>query len=224
MSDGAGSDVGTITAWELLTTPPLAGTCNTCDAVVSTRLAFFTAEDKAEGIEVAWEFSDMSDVTSIELERAPAQVGPWEPVAADYATDGTRTAALDRSAQADQTYFYRLRVNERDGSQSTMGLVAARHAAGGIQSTKLLGASPNPASKNTTMAFRLSQAQFVHLSVVDAQGRRVRTLHEGQLAVGEYARFWDGLDENGKVAPAGLYFGVLHTAEGRQSSRFALVR
>ena len=123
-----------------------------------------------------------------------------------------------------QTYFYRLRVSERDGRQSTMGLIAAGHSAGGIRSTQLMGASPNPASKTTTLAFRLSQAQFVHLSVVDAQGRRVRTLHQGELSVGEHSRFWDGADDNGQIAPAGLYFGVMHTAEGRQSSRFVLVR
>ncbi len=224
VSDNAGADTGTLTAWELITSPPLAGTCNVCDAVVSTRLAMFVAEDKVDGIEVAWELADRGDVTGVSLERASAQVGPWEPVVGEYATDGSRTAVLDRTAQTDQTYFYRLRVNERDGSQSTLGLVAARHSAGAIRSTMLLGASPNPAGKNTTLAFRLSQSQFVHLSVVDAQGRRLRTLAEGTLPVGEHARFWDGLDENGKVAPAGMYFGVLHTSEGRQSSRFVLMR
>ena len=67
VSDNAGGDLGTVTSWELLTTPPLAGTCNACDNVVATRLANFYAEDKAEGIEVAWEFSDRSDVASISL-------------------------------------------------------------------------------------------------------------------------------------------------------------
>ncbi len=225
VSDHAGSDLGTLTSWELLTAPPLAGTCNVCDAVVSTRLAMFVAEDKVEGIEVAWEFSETDEGSTVSLERASAQVGPWEPVVAEYATNGSRTAALDRSVQTDQTYFYRLRISERNGSQSTLGLIAARHAAGGsIRTTELLGASPNPGSKNTTLAFRLSQAGFVHLSVVDAQGRRVRTLQDGALAVGEHARFWDGADENGKATPAGIYFGVLHTSEGRQSSRFVLVR
>ncbi len=34
VSDGAASDVGTLVAWELLTTPGLAGTCTTCDQTV----------------------------------------------------------------------------------------------------------------------------------------------------------------------------------------------
>ncbi len=194
------------------------------DIPVATRLAMFVAEDRTDGIEVAWEFSDASDLRALSLERAAAQVGPWEHVAADYATDGSRTAALDRAVVTGQTYFYRLRITERDGRESTLGLVAARHTAGVVRSTQLLAASPNPAPKATTLAFRISRPEFVRLAVVDAAGRTVRTLHHGMLAVGEHARFWDGADESGQSAPAGLYFGVLVTSEGRQSSRFALVR
>ncbi len=194
------------------------------DLPVATRLAMFVAEDRTEGIEVAWEFSDVSDIRTLSLERATAQVGPWEPVSGDYTTDGNRTATLDRSVVTNQTYFYRLRVTERDGRVETFGLVAARHTAGSVRSTQLLAASPNPAPKATTLAFRISRPEFVRLAVVDAAGRTVRTLNNGMLAVGEHARFWDGADEGGQAAPAGLYFAVLVTSEGRQTSRFALVR
>jgi subtilisin-like proprotein convertase family protein len=34
VSDNAGSDVGSVTSWELLTTPPLSGTCNACVSAV----------------------------------------------------------------------------------------------------------------------------------------------------------------------------------------------
>lgn len=194
------------------------------DYVVSTRLAFFTAEDRTEGIEVAWEFADMRDVSVIQLQRAPAQVGPWEAVSADYATDGTRTTALDRAVEAGSTYFYRLAVTERNGDVRNLGLAAVQRGVGGVGSAQLFAASPNPAPKATTLGFRISRPEFVRLQVVDAAGRRVRTLHEGMLAAGEHAKFWDGADESGKAAPAGLYFGVMVTSEGRQSSRFALVR
>jgi len=224
VSDLAGGDVGTVTNWQLITTPALAGVCNVCDQIVATLLAFFVAKDNADGIAVSWEFSDRTDVSSIALDRAPAQAGPWEDVAADYAKDGTRTEAIDRSVRSGETYFYRLRVNERDGTQHAMGLTSALHGASGIRSTLLIGASPNPASKSTTIAFQLSRPQSVNLSVVDAQGRRIRTLHDGELPAGQHSRIWDGADENGHSAPAGLYFGVMYTPEGRQSSRFILLR
>ena len=194
------------------------------DIPVATRLAFITAEDRADGIEVAWEFADASDLRSLSLERASEQVGPWETVAGEYATDGSRTTALDRAVVAAQTYFYRLRITERDGRVSTLGLASARHAGAIARPSQLLAASPNPAPKATTLAFRISRPEFVRLAVVDASGRRVRTLHEGMLASGDHARFWDGADASGQAAPAGLYFGVLVTSEGRQSTRFALVR
>jgi subtilisin-like proprotein convertase family protein len=222
--DNAGGDVGVVTNWQLITNPPIAGICNVCDGIVATMLAFFVAKDNADGIAVSWEFSDRTDVASIALDRATAQVGPWEEVTADYAKDGTRTEALDRSVQSGETYYYRLRVNERDGTQRTMGLTTALHGASGIRATALIGASPNPMSKSTSIAFQLSKPQMVNLSVVDAQGRRIRTLFDGQLQAGSHSRIWDGSDESGKSAPAGLYFGVMYTPEGRQSSRFILLR
>ena len=163
-------------------------------------------------------------MASIALDRATAQAGPWEEVVADYAKDGTRTEALDRSVLAGETYYYRLRVNERDGTQRSMGLTTALHGASGIRATALIGASPNPMSKSTSIAFQLSRPQTVNLSVVDAQGRRIRTLFDGPLQAGSHSRVWDGTDEGGKTAPAGLYFGVMYTPEGRQSSRFIVLR
>jgi hypothetical protein len=44
------------------------------------------------------------------------------------------------------------------------------------------------------------------LAIHDLEGRMVRELPCGRLAPGEVRLAWDGLDEAGKPAPAGVYF------------------
>jgi hypothetical protein len=47
----------------------------------------------------------------------------------------------------------------------------------------------------------------------------------GDVAVLEQiGAYWDGRNESGKPASAGLYLAVLQTTFGRSTTRFALVR
>ncbi|HYM81372.1 MAG TPA: FlgD immunoglobulin-like domain containing protein [Candidatus Limnocylindria bacterium] len=76
-----------------------------------------------------------------------------------------------------------------------------------------LGApTPNPAAAGSSIMFRLGRLEYVRLAIVDATGRRVRTLHEGMLPPGEHTRRWDGTtDRSGDVAP-GVYFITLESS------------
>jgi hypothetical protein len=84
--------------------------------------------------------------------------------------------------------------------------------------------APNPAAADVSLQFEVARAGFVELVVLDPAGRRVRTLHAGTLAPGRYTRTWDGRTDRFSDASPGLYFVVLHTAEGTESERVAWVR
>lgn len=90
-----------------------------------------------------------------------------------------------------------------------------------------LGApSPNPVKNGrTTMSFALPQAASVHLALYDARGRLVRTLMSGPRPAGKGFSDWDGRDESGHMAAAGLYF-VRFEAQGLgvKTSRLVVVR
>jgi len=43
------------------------------------------------------------------------------------------------------------------------------------------------------------------LSIYDASGRLVRTLVDASLSAGRHTAGWNGLDQNGRRAPAGEY-------------------
>ena len=89
----------------------------------------------------------------------------------------------------------------------------------------LFGNSPNPAAPVTRIAFLLPATPTgrVGLSVIDAQGRRVRTLH-GEFAAGLNEVMWDGTDDRGRALEAGVYFSRLDIGEAHFAERMVLVR
>jgi len=188
-----------------------------------TALASFTAEDLEAGVLLRWRFADASDVAALTLQRSPSEAGPWTAVETEFFTRDGMTAALDAGAEVGRTHYYRLHVVETDGRESAWGLVSAYHAGAAAGPALLRAPSPNPTPTGTTFAFRLPRPEFVRLDVVDASGRRVRTLREGMSAAGEHQEFWDGT-ASGRAVPAGLYFAVLRTSQGRFTQRVAVIR
>jgi choice-of-anchor B domain-containing protein len=65
---------------------------------------------------------------------------------------------------------------------------------------------PNPAGGPVSLSLVVPRAGQVEVEVLDLAGRRVRTLHRGAAAAGVLTLRWDGADESGRSAPAGLYF------------------
>ncbi|MBT5537189.1 hypothetical protein HOK31_29275, partial [Candidatus Poribacteria bacterium] len=70
---------------------------------------------------------------------------------------------------------------------------------------------PNPFNPETWIPFELAETSRVEVSIYDVAGRLVRTIESAILAGGRYgararAIHWDGHNERGDVASAGLYF------------------
>jgi len=68
-----------------------------------------------------------------------------------------------------------------------------------------LRAWPNPFNPRVHVVFTLPRAETIRAAIHDPAGRRVRTLHVGRLEQGEQHLTWDGLDQAGNRAPAGVY-------------------
>jgi hypothetical protein len=71
---------------------------------------------------------------------------------------------------------------------------------------------PNPFSDATELHFTLPRSAPVRLVLVDVTGRRARILVNGTLAAGPHDLSWDGRDDRGSIAPAGLYWARLECA------------
>ena len=71
---------------------------------------------------------------------------------------------------------------------------------------ELSSGAPNPFSGRVACALAQPRAGDVEVAVYDVRGARVRTLHRGFFAAGVHAVDWNGRDESGAHAPAGVYF------------------
>ncbi len=71
--------------------------------------------------------------------------------------------------------------------------------------------SPNPFLDATTVRFRLPVDSRARVTVYDIAGQRVRVLADGIRRPGEHRIVWDGRDQTGRRAAAGVYYFRLET-------------
>ena len=97
------------------------------------------------------------------------------------------------------------------------GTIGIPPAAGGALA---LRAFPVPSPGDVRLSFRLAKAGAASMIVADTRGRRVRTLLAPAVREpGEHVVIWDGTDDAGARAPAGVYFAALRTDAGDVTRR-----
>ncbi len=85
--------------------------------------------------------------------------------------------------------------------------------------------TPNPFNPVTTIQFDLPQAGSVNLSVFDVTGKVVRRLISGQsFEHGTHQVSWDGNDDSGIAAAAGVYLYQIETHDSLETKRMVLVK
>jgi hypothetical protein len=199
------------------------GTPSPCGPT-ATLLSFFNTEGRDDGILLRWRFSQPEEVISVSVERSEGVDGPWAAIDVTLGREGDLVTGLDTSAERDLEYVYRLRVFDVSSDTQIMGLASGRRL-GPLASGVLLRAPyPNPTAHGATLGFRISRPEYVRLSIVDVNGRLIRTLHEGMLPAGEHVKRWDGLTASRTDAAPGVYLVNLRTSEGVRTRRLTVSR
>lgn len=72
---------------------------------------------------------------------------------------------------------------------------------------------PNPARGTTAFVLSLPQSRRVTVDVYDMQGRHVRSLVRGELGGGVHSIAWDGRDDEGVRASAGVYYARMRAGD-----------
>lgn len=88
----------------------------------------------------------------------------------------------------------------------------------------LHGNYPNPFNPATKISFEMAAAGTARLSVYDAAGRLVRTLVDGQRGAGLHSVTWDGRDDMGRGAAAGVYLYRFEAGKSVQTRAMSLVK
>ncbi|MCB1151316.1 hypothetical protein KDK88_07185 [bacterium] len=82
----------------------------------------------------------------------------------------------------------------------------------------LAGARPNPFNPATELRLEVPREGRVVLTIHDARGAVVRTLHDGSLSAGSHAVRWDGRADDGRAVASGAYFARARLAGGGVST------
>ena len=80
---------------------------------------------------------------------------------------------------------------------------------------RLSAPRPNPFKRESQFVLTLARGGAIELAIYDLGGRRIATLHHGELAAGAHPFVWNGRGNSGARARDGVY---LIRAEGVGSS------
>ncbi len=83
---------------------------------------------------------------------------------------------------------------------------------------------PNPFNPVTHIDFYLSKAGRVELDVFNVKGQLIKKLAAVDMPAGDHKVTWEGIDNNGKNVPSGVYFYRLVTEEDRLIKRMLLLK
>jgi hypothetical protein len=90
--------------------------------------------------------------------------------------------------------------------------------------TGLWSARPNPFTSEMRLWYSLRSRGKVTIEVVDVSGRIVTRLEDEMKDAGPHAAIWQGIDQQGRRAPSGVYFIKAVLDGQQQSARVTLMR
>jgi hypothetical protein len=88
----------------------------------------------------------------------------------------------------------------------------------------LAPARPNPSGKGVALEYVLPRSGWVRLTVLDAAGRRVRVLVLKAQEAGGHRAVWDGRDEQGREAAAGVFYARLEHDGDTRTAKLVRLR
>jgi len=84
---------------------------------------------------------------------------------------------------------------------------------------------PNPVSNQAYITFHLQVSQSVRLEIFDIQGRKVKTLYNGEnISKGKHVVIWSATDDAGHPLPAGIYFCQFNAENSSHTIKIVLTK
>jgi len=119
-------------------------------------------------------------------------------------------------------YYYRLKQLDTDGTFVYSNEVSVSI---GVPSKYDLDQNyPNPFNPVTLINYKLSEAGFTTLIIMNALGQEIKQLVNANLKPGKYQATWDGTDDSGQPVAAGLYFYRFQSNDFVSTKRMTLLK
>jgi serine protease len=132
------------------------------------------------------------------------------------------TAVLPADIPQDAAAQYGAGLIQLDAALKVRAPSTAPAAATGTIAARLL--SRNPALGGASIAYRNDLPGRVRVRVFDVRGALVRTLEDRDAPAGERRASWDGRDDAGGRAAAGVYLFRIETTGGVATRKVAFIR
>jgi hypothetical protein len=156
---------------------------------------------------------------------AEASLLPVEPVL----STGVRIELFDDTAEPGTVSWYWVQLVGQGGTVVLAGPIAATPG-NAPEFTAIAVPQPNPMRSTTTLRFTVGvdAAELgsapCRIDVFNVQGRRIRALESGTRVAGSYEVVWDGKNDSGVRAPAGVYYVRLAVGSFRKSSKLVVMQ
>jgi hypothetical protein len=173
-------------------------------SVTAVTLASFFAERSDRGVMIRWEVAEERDHAGFHVFRGEPG-GERRRLTPRILSGQDEYQFLDPQAPWTSVSYWLQEVS-RSGEATWLGPVIAPPGGGSPAGLAVSDARPNPFGARTTCTYTLPEAGWTWVTVHDAQGRRVRTLSDGEENAGPHEAAWDGRDEGGAPAASGVYF------------------
>lgn len=157
--------------------------------------------------------------------------GDWTTLAASAANIGSYTWKVVNVASEQAL----LRISDAaDGApvdvsnnvfKITETVVSVEQTPGALPTNYALSQNyPNPFNPQTKIDFSAPKSAAVRLAIYNLRGELVRLLVDEHVAPGVYTTVWNGLDDNGRAVPSGVYIYRIQIGGWQTSKKLLLVK
>ncbi len=193
------------------------------DVSLPVMMGSLSAEAADDGIVIRWTTESEVDINGFYVLRSEEENGFYLPINTELITaqgnhsDHRRYMYIDRTAELEKGYWYKIEIIHANGESELFGAVFSNTKTGSIviEKSALWSNYPNPFNPETTIRYRISQEDRFDktaLKIYNIMGQEILTLVDRYHKPGEYEVNWNGCDAYSIPVPSGIYFYCLLSA------------
>jgi hypothetical protein len=167
-------------------------------------------------IYLRWAYNTEADFASYYLFRDT--LPGFNPSGINLLAEPESSSFIDTDVSNPRNYYYRISATDEQGNISGLSAELQVFTSGiwgddNLPLPRLASIKtnyPNPFNSATTVVFWVAnlgpQPAQIKITVYDITGRKVRTLVDDRMGVGQHYVIWDGKTDSGEGCPSGVYF------------------
>jgi hypothetical protein len=201
-----------------------------CPDDIPVEMLNFAGEVRSGGNALYWETASEENNYGFDIERKldTEDENAWTKIkfiqGQGNSSNLVRYNYLDNEVVPNETYQYRLKQIDLDGTVSCNSSQIVTLTYTQVGDVELYANVPNPVRETTELSFKLPQNEVVKLEIIDIYGNVVKTLVNDQMLSASIHNFqWDGTDNAGTKVSSGSYIYRLKAGDEILTSKMTVI-